>query len=82
MAGPSLFTSDKKNNNNPYDPAITAGAPSSYYGQSERANQNNKIRVVIRMRPYLEGEHEILASQPDVLAGGSMQLQASSNAVK
>lgn len=43
---------------------------------------HNKIRVVIRMRPYLENEEFELMSFSNVQAGGVVELKAAANEIK
>ena len=43
---------------------------------------HNKIRVVIRMRPYLENEEFELMSISNVQAGGTVDLKADKNEIK
>jgi len=43
---------------------------SNNFNQIQGFGGNNKIRVVIRMRPYLENEQEELRSMSNALGGG------------
>lgn len=59
------------------DPATSGPTQFSY-----KSNANNKIRVVIRMRPYLNNEHEMLQTHIKQQSQGNLRLQAEKNAIK
>lgn len=42
---------------------------------------NNKIRVIVRMRPFLENEHQELAKMSNVMAQGKLKMREEENEI-